>query len=144
MVTALWLKDLAERVVRTALQAVISAPFDLTAAKTLIFVALSAGFAVIVEAIRVLLASAGPYNGPRYSRGWFVDALERLILTFVQAFIAALLTNGSYDLTTARSAAIAGIAAAVSFVMSLLAQPVPRTLTPASLVKAPPGPHRTA
>jgi hypothetical protein len=143
MVTALWLKDLAERVVRTALQAVIaalvlSAPFDLTAAKTLVFVALSAGFTVVVEAVRMLLESR-----PATGRLWSMDTLERLVLTFLQTFLAAFLTTGSYDLNTAKTAALAGVAAIVSLLMSVLAKPVPRTLTPASLVKAPPGPART-
>jgi hypothetical protein len=143
MVTVLWLKDLAERVGRTALQAVITAvllsdAFDLGALRGLVFVGIAAGLAVLTEGIRALLAATPRSNATPWSRPWLIDAGERLGLTFLQAFLAALLARGNYDLTGAHAAVLAGVAAGLSLLMSMFALPVDDTITPASFVKGTP------
>jgi hypothetical protein len=139
MFTILWLKDTAERVLRTVIQAVVAAvvftgTFDLTSAKTLVFVALTAGLTVVKDALGALLGGTESPASFAPTVSWFLDAFERLAATFVAAFLSALLTGGSYDISTGKQAALAGVAAVASLLMSLFAAGLEPTITPASFV----------
>jgi hypothetical protein len=77
---------------------------------------------------------------------WFKDALERLAKTFVQAFLAQITASGLglidaiADVSTMERAAIAGIAAVLSLLMSWAstwAGTPTNKVSPASLVNTP-------
>lgn len=77
---------------------------------------------------------------------WVKDALERLVKTFVQAFIAQVTASGLglidaiQDVSTLERAAIAGIAAVLSLIMSWLSKWAGtdgNKVSPASLVNRP-------
>ena len=55
---------------------------------------------------------------------WQRDTLERIVRTFVQAFLAqaALTVTGVVDLTSAKAVAVSAVASAMSAVMSMLAR----------------------
>jgi hypothetical protein len=55
---------------------------------------------------------------------WQRDTLERIVRTFVQAFLAqaALTVTGVVDLTSAKAVAVSAVAAGMSAVMSMLAR----------------------
>lgn len=55
---------------------------------------------------------------------WQRDTLERIVRTFVQAFLAqaALTVTGVVDLTSAKAVAVSALASAMSAVMSMLAR----------------------
>lgn len=149
MFSIAWLRDTGERVLRSVIAAVIAAlvltgPLNLTAAKGLLFVAITAGLTVIKTALAALIPN-GPPAGVFGTASWAVDAFERVLATFIEVGIAALLTGGSYDVSGLRTAALAGVGAAVSLLVSLIAAPVPSPISPASLVKGPPRrrPHAT-
>lgn len=142
MFTSSWLRDTAERVVRSVVAAVISAlvltgPLNLHASKLLLFVAITAGLTVLKTALSALIP-VGTEGALFGGHGWGLDAFERLLATFLEVAIAALLTGGSYDLSSLRTALLAGLAAVCSLLISLLALPTINTLSPASLVKATP------
>lgn len=66
---------------------------------------------------------------------WLRDTAERVVATFLQAFLAALLA-GPLDLVsvgTLRAAALGGIAAALSVIKAALATRLPGTISPASV-----------
>lgn len=72
---------------------------------------------------------------------WFLDAAERLLKTFVQAFLAQILASGLdlidavQDTTTLEQAAVAGIAAVLSLIFSVVSKWANTdTISPASLV----------
>lgn len=55
------------------------------------------------------------------------DLLERVVMTFLQAFVGALVIavpDGGISLSTAQAAALAGVAAVLSLVKGLLAKGV--------------------
>lgn len=64
-------------------------------------------------------------------KDWAIDTAERLIWTFLQAFLAVI-TLG--NMSTVRTAAIAGAAAALSALKSAVAARIPNTISPASVV----------
>lgn len=64
-------------------------------------------------------------------KAWAADTIERLIWTFLQAFLATITLS---DMSTLRTAAIAGAAAALSALKSAVAARFPDTLSPASVV----------
>jgi hypothetical protein len=152
MFTVIWLKDTAERVLRTVLQAVIAAvvlsgPFNLTAAKSVLFVALTAGLTVVKDALAELVSGTASPASFAPTADWFLDAFERLAATFVIAFVSALLVGGSYDISAGKQAALAGVAAVGSLLMSLVASVLHPTISPASFVEqtsAVSGSHRAS
>lgn len=70
---------------------------------------------------------------------WLKDTGERLGFTFLEAFAAAAALSPVFDLSTVKSAAIAGTAAGLSYLKSTLTGLVPGTISPVSLVSAPEG-----
>ncbi|MFJ3878079.1 hypothetical protein ACIPW5_11525 [Streptomyces sp. NPDC090077] len=69
-------------------------------------------------------------TGATYAR----DLVERVITTFLQAFIAALVVTQPFDLSMWRTAALAGVAAAVALVKGAVARVISVTNS-ASLAK---------
>jgi hypothetical protein len=140
MFTATWFKDTLERTIKTALQAflaviILSGDYHLTAVRAAVIAGLAAAFTVVKAAIAPLLPglkitpaswAAGPVRT-------LLDIGERLIFTFAEVGIALIVKNGDYHLSTLRDAALAGLAAALSLVMSLLSTGMP-AISPASLV----------
>lgn len=72
------------------------------------------------------------------NKAFLVDAAERIIGVFLVTFVGALIAAGttSLSISTVHSAAIAGFAAALEVVRSLLASFIPATISPASLIKS--------
>lgn len=64
-------------------------------------------------------------------KDWAIDTAERMIWTFLQAFLAVI-TLG--NMSTVRTAGIAGAAAALSVLKSAVAARIPNTISPASVV----------
>lgn len=64
-------------------------------------------------------------------KDWAADTVERMVWTFLQAFLAVI-TLGT--MTTVRTAAVAGAAAALSALKSAVAARIPNTISPASVV----------
>lgn len=64
-------------------------------------------------------------------KDWAIDTAERMIWTFLQAFLAVI-TLG--NMSTVRTAGIAGAAAALSALKSAVAARIPNTISPASVV----------
>lgn len=56
-----------------------------------------------------------------FTRRFLLDAAERAVRTFAQAFGSVFVLT---DLTTAKTAAVAGLSAAISVVFSIIANPV--------------------
>lgn len=71
------------------------------------------------------------------TRQWLIDSVERVALTFLEAFAAALLLGGQFDLSTAHAAALGGVGAALAVAKSIIAARFGGNLSPASLVSAP-------
>lgn len=67
-----------------------------------------------------------------YGRQLIRDIVERALWTFVQGFLGAFTIT---DLSTARTAALAGVMALLSLVKSVAASRVGGTLSPASMVR---------
>jgi hypothetical protein len=65
------------------------------------------------------------------------DLAERVIVTFLQGFIAAWLLAPAYDTTFLKACAFAGLTAAASYVKNTLALLKSGTVSPASLAPAP-------
>jgi hypothetical protein len=70
---------------------------------------------------------------------WLKDALERVLSTYVQAFLGLLVAVPAADLdwSVAETAAIAALPAAAAVLKAILAAAFPGTVSPASLVKPP-------
>lgn len=140
MFTAAWFKDTLERVIKTVLQAfiaslILSSTDHLTLKRELVIAAIAAGLALLKAVVAVAIPSnISPASWATGRSRYLVDIVERFLFTFVQAFAAALLTD--YHISGLRSAALAGIAAALSFLMSLLSLSLPSQTSPASLVPA--------
>ena len=80
----------------------------------------------------------------KYARAWVIDTTERVAATFGEAFVAAFGLQGFIALaggdwhtaaTFAHSAEVAGFAAVVASLKSILAGAKTGTLSPASLVR---------
>lgn len=56
-----------------------------------------------------------------FSKRWLIDTAERTAATFCEVFVAGLVAGGTLDLSTARSAALAAVAAALAVIKSALA-----------------------
>ena len=70
-----------------------------------------------------------------FTKEFLVDAAERVGLTFVEAFLGALVLAGVFNLDTLESAALAGVAAGLALVKSIVAGRLkPSPVSPASLV----------
>lgn len=66
---------------------------------------------------------------------WVRDMVERAASTFLEAFVASVAAGAFvFDVPTAKAAAVAGLAAALSVVKSVLAVRVTGTVSPASVV----------
>ena len=59
----------------------------------------------------------------RYNHQWFVDAALRVLWTFVQAFAAVAVAVNS--VSGLKAAAVAGLAAALSALKSIIGAPLP-------------------
>ena len=140
MFTSLWFKDMLERAGKSALQAFIAA-FVLSGTLSLdtLEAAAIAGITAALTVVKAIVATFIPSDitPASFAAGrlsWLVDVVERLIFTFVEAFLAVLLVGSDYNISTLRAAALAGIAAAVSVITSMLSAAVPG-ISPASLVQ---------
>lgn len=64
---------------------------------------------------------------------WLKDALERVVATFAEAFAGALILGDQLNVSTAKSAGLAGIIAALAVVKSIAAKFVTANPNSASL-----------
>lgn len=64
---------------------------------------------------------------------WLRDTAERVIATAIQTFLALIVVA---DISTLRTAAVAGLAAGLSVLKAAVARKVPGTIGPASVVKS--------
>lgn len=71
---------------------------------------------------------------PATPRGSILDAFERVVVTYVEVFLGTLIlsSSGAIDLSTARSAALAGIPAAVAALKAAITHLVGSTPRPRS------------
>lgn len=65
-------------------------------------------------------------------KAWLIDTAERTVLSAAEAFLAVFVVT---DLSSAKSAAVAGVAAGLTVVKSAVASLRAGTVSPASLVK---------
>jgi hypothetical protein len=71
-------------------------------------------------------------------KAWAVDAGERVVATFVEAFVGALLLSGVIDTDTQHKALLAGTVAAAAVVKTIVSKFLaPTGSTPAGLVALP-------
>jgi hypothetical protein len=126
-----WVRDTGERVVSTFIQSVAvflsaGSALGVSWVEALVVACLPAVLAVVMNALPRLRWVAGP---------WWRDALARVVRSFVQGFLAALIANAAniVSLGAVRAAALGGGLAALTAVKTLIARQVPNTLTPASL-----------
>lgn len=63
---------------------------------------------------------------------WLRDTAERVIATAIQTFLALVLVT---DLSSVKTAAVAGIAAGLSVLKAAVARKVPGTIGPASIAR---------
>ena len=59
-----------------------------------------------------------------FTKRWAIDALERVLATFAQAFLAIIVAAPILDMSTWKAAAVSGIAAAMSALKALVAKGV--------------------
>ena len=73
-----------------------------------------------------------------FTKRFALDLFERMIRTFLQAFLGALLAAPAFnlDIPAVKAAALAGMAAVAAVVMGLLSQPI-GTSTSASVIPEP-------
>lgn len=64
---------------------------------------------------------------------WLRDTAERVIATAIQTFLALIVVT---DISTLRTAAVAGLAAGLSVLKAAVARKVPGTIGPASVAKS--------
>lgn len=144
MFTAVWLKDNAERIVKTAVQGfvaslVLASTYHLDTSKGLIYALTAAGLCAAKGVVATAIPSkVSPASFSTGTTRYLTDIVERLLFSFAEGFAAALIVN--YHLSGLRSAAMAGVMAAASFVTSAVSLPVPSGISPASLVPAPAAP----
>jgi Putative lactococcus lactis phage r1t holin len=126
-----WVRDTGERAVSTFIQSVgvfltAGPALDATWVQALAAACLPPILAVLMNALPQLRWAGGP---------WWQDALVRVVRSFVQGFLAALIANATniVSLGAVRAAAIGGGLAVLTVVKTLIARQVPNTLTPASL-----------
>lgn len=137
--TPLWFKDMLERVGKSALQAFIAVIIlHGTYSLDVVQAAAIAGLTAALTVVKAILATVIPSDltPASFAAGrlsWFTDVVERLLFTFIEAFVSALLVGTSYNLSILRSAALAGLAAALSVLSSMLSASKP-AISPASLV----------
>lgn len=127
-----WVRDTAERMVSTFIAA---AATWLMAAGTLDATWVQSLAAASIAPVIVVLSSALPglvYTGPV----WWIDALVRVIRSFLQGFVGAVAVDTAmFDVDTLQAAAIAGGMAALAAIKAIAASRIPNTITPASLTK---------
>ena len=72
-----------------------------------------------------------------FTREWLKDAAERVVVTFLQTFLAVLVAAGTdyLNVSTLRAAAIAGGAAVLAALKAVIASRTPDTVSPASLAR---------
>lgn len=68
---------------------------------------------------------------------WLLDTLERLLATFIETFIGAISLSAAFDVSALKSAAIAGVAAGLSYLKSTFATLLPNTVSPSSMAPDP-------
>jgi len=71
------------------------------------------------------------------TREWFIDTSERVLFTFLQAFIAVMLATvpeNWLDVSAIRAAAVGGVAAALAVLKAALASRITSPISPASAV----------
>ena len=140
MFTATWFKDTAERALKSFVQAfvsvlIVSGAYDLDALKAATIAGITAGLTVVKSVIAALIPSdISPASVASGSRRYIVDGVERLIFTFIEVFLATWLIDPHFNLSSLQDAAIAGLAAGLSALTSLLSGSV-AAISPASLVK---------
>jgi len=59
-----------------------------------------------------------------FTKRWLIDALERVVVTFAQAFLAIIVAAPMLDMSTMKAAAVAGIAAGLSALKAIVAKGV--------------------
>jgi hypothetical protein len=66
---------------------------------------------------------------------WLKDTVERVVFTFLEAFLAVVVASGQdwIDVSTAQAAAVAGGAAALAVLKAAIASRKTDTVSPASL-----------
>ena len=57
-----------------------------------------------------------------FTKRWLIDAFERVVATFAQAFLAIIVAAPILDMSTWKAAAVSGIAAAMSVLKALIAK----------------------
>lgn len=75
-------------------------------------------------------------------RAFLTDAAERVLATFVEAFLGAWALSPALDISTLQIAGIAGLTAAAAVVKATAAAVRTGTLSPASLASSPAGTAR--
>jgi hypothetical protein len=78
-----------------------------------------------------------------FNKAWAIDTGERVIMTFLETFFAALFASGAgvtafSSATNVEKAAVAGLAAVIALVKAILAAPLASTTSPASLAPSTP------
>lgn len=73
-------------------------------------------------------------------KAWLKDTAERVAATFAEGAVSAIILAPVLNIGALKTAALAGLMAAVTYLKSSLALLVPNTQSPASLVPADPEP----
>jgi hypothetical protein len=87
---------------------------DVNGIKVAAVAGLAAALSVIKNALTELIDAS---NGGV----WWQDAIERTVWTYLQAFLALVLVNGTVDFTSWRTSLIAAVPAALAILKSVLA-----------------------
>lgn len=128
----LWIRDTGERMLATFAAAAVT---WLLAGPALDASWVQALAAAVIPPVLVVLSSALPglvYTGPV----WWIDATVRVVRSFLQGFVGALIADTMVlDVSFWQAAALAGALAAWAAVKSIIAAKVAGTISPASLAK---------
>lgn len=128
-----WIRDTAERVISTFIQAALvflgaAGALDANWVQALVAACIPPVLVVVMQALPGLT-----YTGP----SWWTDALVRVGRSAAQGFVGALIASSAnlIDLSSLRAAGIAAGLAALTAAKTVLAKARPGTVTPASLTR---------
>lgn len=102
-----------------------------------VIIALTLLACVLFMGVAVIVAFVPPRRTPMPQ--FVKDLVERAVKTFVQAFVAAIVASSTIDIDTGKKALLAGVAAALSVVSSLISSRF-GAKNSASLLPPPPPP----
>jgi len=74
-----------------------------------------------------------PLVTPVPAHPWYLDALERVVWTFVETFTATLILAGALDMSTLKAAGLSAVAAVLAVVKAIAAKHVGEGGTAATL-----------